>query len=259
MSASTSTVAISDKFSVFIDLNTILNKLRSMLEDDSIPMVSKIQAVSNFQTLLDIRMTIISKLLSEENVSGCKSLKRDLDNILDEIKGLLVSEHDDGEVLDRLDELGSFKNNTFIYCFKFDVLKDEISKQIDTVDISIVKLLVSASIYVQKLRSEYIKFAEKNDDLTFSNIVDLINSYYVVINERNNLVKTKGLASSAKCDEYLGLLKRVHDLVNSDASRDDMKSEIGKFALHLIPSSLSTRSMVILVGGVVESNRFSLY
>ena len=252
-------VVISDNFTVFIDLNTILDKLRSMLKDDSIPMVSKIQAVSNFQTLLNIRMTIISKLLPEKDVSGCRSLKGEIDNILNEIKDLLVSEQKD-KVLDRLDKLGSFKNNVYIYCFKFDVLRDEASKQIDTIDISTVKLLVSASIYVQKLRSEYNKFVEEDDDETFNHIVELINNYYIVITERNKLIEAKDSESkSAVRDEYLNMLKNIHDLVNSDASRDDMKSEVGKLVSHLIPSSLSTRSMVILVGGVVESNRYSLY
>lgn len=252
-------VAISDNFTVFIDLNTILDKLRLMLKDDSIPMVNKIQAVSNFQTLLNIRMTIISKLLLDVDVSNCRSLKEELDKILDEIKDLLVSEQKD-KVLDRLYKLGSFKNNTFIYYFKFDVLRDEASKRIDTIDISIVKLLVSASIYVLKLRSEYNKFVEEDDDETFKNIVELINNYYIVITERNKLIEAKDSESKSDIrDEYLDLLKRIHDLVNSDASRDDIKSEVGRFVSHLIPGSLSTRSMVILVGGVVESNRYSLY
>ena len=154
-----SSVTISDNFTVFIDLNTILDKLRSMLKDDSIPMVNKLQAVSSFQTLLDIRMTIISKLFSESYVIGCKSLKKEIDDILNEIKDLLVSEHKD-DVFEKLDELGTFKNVEFIYCFKFDVLRDKASEQIEAIDNIIVKLLVSASIYVQKLRSEYNKFIE---------------------------------------------------------------------------------------------------
>lgn len=254
-----SSVTISDNFTVFIDLNTILDKLRSMLKDDSIPMVNKLQAVSSFQTLLDIRMTIISKLFSESYVIGCKSLKKEIDDILNEIKDLLVSEHKD-DVFEKLDELGTFKNVEFIYCFKFDVLRDKASEQIEAIDNIIVKLLVSASIYVQKLRSEYNKFIEEDDDETFNNIVELINNYYTVITERNKLIEVKSSESkSAIRDEYLNMLKNIHDLVNSDASRDDMKSEVSKLVSHLIPSSLSTRSMVILVGGVVESNKHSLY
>jgi len=259
MSVSTSSVVIPDKFTVFIDLNTILDKLRSMLRDGSISMVDKIQAVSNFQTLLGIRMTIISKLLPDSDVSGCRSLKRELDDILDEIKDLLISERKD-EVLERLDKLGSFKNNVYVYCFKFDILRDRAYRQIDRIDINVVKLLVSASIYVQKLKSEYNKFVEEDDDETFSNIVDLINNYYIIITERNNLVKVKDSELDfAERDEYLGMLKRIHELVNSDANRNDIKNELRYFVSRLIPGSLSTRSMIILVDGVVESNRHSLY
>lgn len=257
MNSSVAMSIIPDKFSAFIDLNTVFDKLRIMLTDDSIPMVNKLQAVSSFQTLLDIRMTLISKLFEEPYVINCEFLKKEIDDILNEIKDLLVSEQKN-DVFKRLDKLGSFKNVKLIRCFTFDVLKYKASEQIKTIDINIVKLLVSASIYVQKLRSEYNKFVEEDDDETFKNIVELINNYYIVINERNNLIEAKD-SESANRDEYLNMLKNIHDLVNSDASRDDMKSEIRSFISHLIPSSLSTKSMVMLVGGVVESNNHFLY
>ena len=258
MSASIVASVIPDKFTVFIDLNTVLDKLRTMLSDDSIPMVDKIQAVSNFQTLLSIRMTIISKLMTISYVSGCESLKKELDDILNEIKDLLISGHKD-EVLEHLKTLGSFKSNDFIYCFKFDTLRDEASRQINTIDIDVVKMLVSASIYVQKLEILYNKFIEEDDDKTFSNIVDLINNYYIVITERINLVKANCSTSDA-VDEYLNMLTEIHKLINNpNTNRNYIKSELEKFVSRLIPGSLSTRSMVILVGGVVESNRYTLY
>jgi len=249
---------ISDKFTVFIDLNTVLDKLRAMLSDDSIPTVDKIQAVSNFQTLLSIRMTIISKLMPFSYVFGCESLKKELDGILNEIKDLLVSGHKD-EVLEELEKLGTFKSNDYIYCFKFDTLRDEASRQINTIDIDVVKLLVSASIYVQKLELLCNKFIEEDDDETFSNIVDLINNYFIVITERINLIKANCSISDA-VDEYLNMLTEIHELINNpDINRNYIKHELRKFVSQLIPGSLSTKSMVILVGGVVESNKYSLY
>lgn len=263
MSASTNTSAVAsvipDKFTVFIDLNTVFDKLRMMLCDDSIPMVNKLQAVSNFQSLLNIRMTIISVLLSKSLVSASRSLKNDIDEILDEIKSLIVSDQKD-VIVDRFDKLGSFKNNYVINLFRFDTLKNEASEQIDKISIDIVKMLVSASIYVQKLISEYNKFVEEDDEKTFGNIVDLINNYYIVITERNKIVEEKDSESDSDMrNTYLSMLERIHKLVNSDASKDDVKNELGSFISHLIPCSLSTRSMVELVGGVVESSKYSLY
>lgn len=249
---------ISDKFTVFIDLNTVLDKLRAMLSDDSIPMVDKIQAVSNFQILLSIRMTIISKLMPFSYVFGCESLKKELDAILNEIKDLLVSGHKE-EVLEELEQLGTFKNNDYIYCFKFDTLRDEASRQINTINIDIVKLLVSASIYVQKLEALCNKFIEEDDDETFGNIVDLINNYFIVITERINLVKANCSTSDA-VDEYFNLLTEIRGLVNDpNVNRNYIKHTLGKFVSRLIPGSLSTKSMVVLVGGVVESNKYTLY
>lgn len=262
MSASTNTSAVAsvipDKFTVFIDLNTVLDKLRMMLSDDSIPMVNKLQAVSNFQSLLDIRMTIISDLLPKPYVTASRILKYDIDKILNEIKGLIVSDQKDA-IVDRLDDLGAFKQNFVINLFRFDTLRNEASEQIDKISIDIVKLLVSASIYVQKLKSEYNKLVE-DDEKTFGNIVDLINNYYIVITERNKIVEEKDSEfDSDTRNTYLSMLERIHELVNSDASKDDIKNELGTFVSHHIPCSLSTRNMVILVGGIVESSKHSLY
>ena len=177
---------------------------------------------------------------------------------LNEIKDLLITDHKD-EVLEHLKTLGSFKSNDFIYCFKFDTLRDETSRQINTIDIDVVKLLVSASIYVQKLEILCNKFIEEDNNETFGDIIDLINNYYIVITERINLVKANCSTSDA-VNEYLNMLTEIHELINNpNTSTDCIKDTLKKFVTQPIPGSLSTRSMVILVGGVVESNKYSIY
>lgn len=251
---------IPEKFTVFIELNTCLDKLRSMLMDDSISLVNKIQAISNFQTLIGIRMAIISELLSINEVNYCRMLKEIIDNILDKVKNLLVSGNKD-EVITNLNLLGYFKENEHHISFKFDVLKEEASKQIDIVSINVVKLLVSASIYFEKLKSEYNKLMREYDEKTFGNIVDLINNYYIIITERNHIIETKKSSSKSSIrDKYVSELKRIHTLVNSEIlGKDKIMHELGRFVTRSLPGSFSTRNMVKLVGGVVETTKYSLY
>ena len=255
---------ISNEFTIFIDLNTILKKLCLMLKDDSKSSIELTNAVSNFQELFDIRMAVIIRLMSVNVISNCKTLKKQIDDILDEVKELITSGHKN-DAITTLEKIKFFKNNEYINYFKFETLKEEASKQIKTISINTVKMLASASIYVMKLRTEYNKFVDEDDTYTYNDIVELINNYYIVIIERNKMVVNSDLNIDLSEDkkkyrnEYIDKLEKLHELVKSDKNKNTLKKELGIFVSTLIPSALSTQSMVILVDGVVESIKDSLY
>lgn len=261
MSVSNS-VEISKYNTIFINLNAALKKLCLFLNSDK-PLIDLIKAISDFQTLLEIRMVIISKLMPEEDVSACRTLKTEIDDILNNVKDLIVSGHKE-DALITLNKIKAFKENKYIYYFRFEFLKEEASKQIETIDINTIKLLVSAAIYIQKIKIECNKFVEEDDDQTYNNIVELINNYYIVITERINLFKAIGTESYSfnqdRHNAYISRLKKIYDDVNLGASRIKVKEELDNFITSfLIPCSLSTKSMVKLIDGIVESKRDSIY
>ena len=268
MSAVSSTVIPCD-LTLFIKLSTAMNKMCSMLKNDGLRTDIKIQAVCKFQELLNIRMEIVSRLCSDENVKACESLKNQLDVILDDIKEL-VSKKDKDKVLRKLKLVKFYMKN--LPWLSFDYLKHVASEQIETVDADILKLLVSAAIYIEKITVLYEKYQDNHRIDTLNAIRSLFDNYYKLIKQRSELVKLASLENifanfvedQSEFDGYIKQMDEIHEyMINvhsfGECSSNTFMMYISKLINTYFPKCLRTDSMVILAKNIVDATEHSLY
>ena len=246
-----------------------MKKMCSMLKNDYLRTDIKIQAVCKFQELLNIRMKIVLRLCSDENIKECESLKNRLDVVLDDIKES-VSKKDKDKVHRKLNLVKFYMKH--LSWFSFDYLKQVASEQIETVDADILKLLVSAAIYIEKITVLYEKYQVNQQIDTLIAIRYLFDNYYKLIKQRSELVKMAILENvfadfvedQSEFEGYIKQMDEIHEyMINvrsfGECSSNMFMEYISKLIKTYFPKCLRTDSMVILVKNIVDTTEHSLY